>query len=323
MLHGGLRLSRARGRFELVRESLEQRTEVLAHGAAARACRRYFPGAGLPRRSHRDPGGCGSDSARTMRSRAATGCRATRVRPARVPHWRWEPTLVNLRSRAAPASTRRRRDGRRAAGDRRRPRRRGRTAHSSIPTPRRPARDLLDDGRVEVVAAWIALGGGASVLRFRTRVLVNAAGPWVDVGAHANARALARTPGRPDPDPLLRPSRGIHLVYPTLTRGHGLLLNSHAATARVCFVIPFAGMFAGRHHRGRSRLAAVAPPIGVSSLEEIRYLRAELASCAAGSPHHLPPHGAALGPVCCSPPPPSSWSVARRASTRWSTSVAC
>src|SRR5204862_6596896 len=84
----------------------------------------------------------------------------------------------------------------------------------------------------------------------------------------------ALKPGAPDPPPLLRPSRGIHLLYPPLTRGHALLLFARS-DGRVFFVIPFAD------HAlvGTTEIEVHSPPAPGAdqpTVEEVRYLRAEL-----------------------------------------------
>ncbi len=99
------------------------------------------------------------------------------------------------------------------------------------------------------------------------RVLVNATGAWSD----ATRRDLVRmrTPGAPDPAPRLAPSRGVHLVYPALTRSHAIL--SLAPDGRAWFVVPFAG----RSLVGTTETALASPPPDGSSapsIDEIRYL---------------------------------------------------
>src|SRR5262249_49809611 len=74
--------------------------------------------------------------------------------------------------------------------------------------------------------------------------------------------------------PLLRPSRGIHLVYPALTRGCGLLMRARG-DGRVFFVVPL-----GRHSLvGTTEVEVPSPPPAGSeraSADEIRYLHGEL-----------------------------------------------
>jgi glycerol-3-phosphate dehydrogenase len=109
--------------------------------------------------------------------------------------------------------------------------------------------------------------------RFVARAIVNASGAWADQLRTRFSRSL--TPGAPDPAPLLRPSRGMHLVFPALTRGHGLLLFA-PADDRVFFAVPFAG-----HTLVGTTEVEVASPIEPEALapdpEEVRYLRAALA----------------------------------------------
>jgi glycerol-3-phosphate dehydrogenase len=87
-------------------------------------------------------------------------------------------------------------------------------------------------------------------------------------------------PGRPDPAPILRPSRGVHLVFPALTRGHGVLLTARS-DGRVFFVVPFAGMSLV----GTTEAEVGSPPAPcerVPRVEEVRYLREELARALPG-----------------------------------------
>lgn len=125
------------------------------------------------------------------------------------------------------------------------------------------------EGGLDVLVAD-RLGGGEQT--FRGRLLVNAAGPWLDHVRLMLSRSLG--PGAPDPKPLLRPSRGVHLVYPRLTRGHGLLVFART-DGRVFFVVPFGD----RSLVGTTEVEVASPPPTTAfraSLEEIRYLRAEL-----------------------------------------------
>ena len=109
-------------------------------------------------------------------------------------------------------------------------------------------------------------------LHLRARRIVNATGAWADRTRTELLRML--TPGAPDPPRLLRPSRGTHLLYPALTRGHALLLL--AGDGRPFFVIPFAG----RSLVGTTEVEVDSPPGEAETaptLEEVRYLHAALA----------------------------------------------
>ena len=130
------------------------------------------------------------------------------------------------------------------------------------------ARDVLDATRFDVQA----------------RVVVNATGPWCDATRVQISRAMR--PGAPDPAPLLRPSRGTHLVYPALTRGHALLLTARS-DGRVFFVIPFAGLSLV----GTTEVETSSPPADASwqpTVDEVRYLRQELGR-ALPNAQRLPP----------------------------------
>jgi glycerol-3-phosphate dehydrogenase len=119
----------------------------------------------------------------------------------------------------------------------------------------------------------LARESGGGERRLTARVVVNAAGAWADDVRRRLVCSL--TPGAQDPLPLMRPSRGVHLVFPALTRGHGVLLTARA-DGRVFFVIPFAGMSLV----GTTEVEVASPPATPDlspSLDEIRYLRAELA----------------------------------------------
>ena len=66
----------------------------------------------------------------------------------------------------------------------------------------------------------------------RAKLLINATGPWVD-----RLRQMAS----PGIQPIVRPSKGIHLVYPDLGLKHALLLSS-ARDQRIFFLIPWKGL---------------------------------------------------------------------------------
>ena len=134
----------------------------------------------------------------------------------------------------------------------------------------------------EAIAARPAEGGTTDVLArdrlsgselaLRARVVINATGPWGDRTRAALLGSLR--PGSSEPAPLLRPSRGVHLVFPRLARAHGILLFART-DGRVFFVIPF-----GEHSLvGTTEVEVVSPLDDAAarpSVEEIRYLRAEL-----------------------------------------------
>jgi glycerol-3-phosphate dehydrogenase len=128
----------------------------------------------------------------------------------------------------------------------------------------------LESGAVEVLGHDRIAGFER---RLAGRVLINATGPWSD---RTRAELLSSLrPGAPDPEPVLRPSRGIHLVFPAFTQGHGVLWFARQ-DGRVLFVIPFGG-----HALVGTTEVEVASPIAgdalTPSVEEVRYLREELA----------------------------------------------
>jgi glycerol-3-phosphate dehydrogenase len=160
---------------------------------------------------------------------------------------------------------------------------------------------VMDDARLTVAVARDAAAHGATIhtytevtglkpqdgafeaiardrldgkeIRLSARVVINASGPWAD-----RTRAVllgSLRPGAPNLPPLLRPTRGVHLLYPALTRGHGILLFART-DGRVFFVIPF-----GDHSLVGTTEMEVSSPPGEQdtqpSVEEIRYLRIELA----------------------------------------------
>jgi len=143
------------------------------------------------------------------------------------------------------------------------------------------ARPGAEDGvppvsTVEVIGRDAIEGGERS---FRARAVVNAAGPWSDSVRRLLWRALK--PGTPEPEPILRPSRGVHLVYPAVTRGHALLVFA-ARDGRVMFAIPFGD----RTLVGTTEIEVSPLPTREAfrpSLEEVRYLRAELERVLPGS----------------------------------------
>lgn len=111
------------------------------------------------------------------------------------------------------------------------------------------------------------------------RVVVNATGAWVDgVRRWLIPRLASKTP---DVTPALAPSRGVHLIYPALTTGHGLLFFARS-DGRVLFVVPFGG----RSLVGTTEVAVASPPADEETrptVEEIRYLRREVAAVLPGA----------------------------------------
>jgi glycerol-3-phosphate dehydrogenase len=114
---------------------------------------------------------------------------------------------------------------------------------------------------------------GDADVTFTARAVVNATGPWADTTRRFLSGAL--TPGAPPPEPLLRPSRGVHLIYRSLTKGHGLLLTARA-DGRVFFVVPLADFSLV----GTTEVETPSPPPEDAfrpTIDEVRYLRRELA----------------------------------------------
>jgi glycerol-3-phosphate dehydrogenase len=75
------------------------------------------------------------------------------------------------------------------------------------------------------------LDGDTGVTEVRTRSVVNAAGPWLD---------QVRTLDDPDATPVLRPTKGVHLVVPRHRIGNRNAVVLHAVRdGRIFFVIPW------------------------------------------------------------------------------------
>ena len=143
------------------------------------------------------------------------------------------------------------------------------TYHEVVGARPGPAEGAPPIPTVEVIARDTVEGGERS---FLARFVVNATGPWSDGVRRLLWRALH--PGTPEPAPILGPSRGVHLVYPAITRGHGLLLLA-ARDGRVFFCVPFGE----RTLVGTTEFELPpfpSPDAFRPSLEEVRYLRAEL-----------------------------------------------
>lgn len=88
----------------------------------------------------------------------------------------------------------------------------------------------IQEGRVSGAVVEDRLGGARHEIR--ARVVVNAGGPWVD-----RLRRLSD----PSLRPLVRPSKGIHLLYPDLGLRHALVISSRK-DGRIFFLIPWRGM---------------------------------------------------------------------------------
>ncbi|MBI5167991.1 MAG: glycerol-3-phosphate dehydrogenase/oxidase [Candidatus Eisenbacteria bacterium] len=132
-------------------------------------------------------------------------------------------------------------------------------------------------GPVVEVSARDRLSGAD--LKLSARVIVNATGAWTDATRMQVLRMLR--PGAPDPAPLLRPSRGVHLVYPALTQRHGVVITA-ASDGRVFFVVPFAG----RSLVGTTEVEVASPPApgeAAPSVDEVRYLASEVARVLPGA----------------------------------------
>ena len=87
----------------------------------------------------------------------------------------------------------------------------------------------MEQGRVQGAEVEDAQGNGR--FSIRARQVVNATGPWAD-----QLRRLAD----PVAAAIVRPSKGIHLVYPSLGLRHALVLSSER-DGRIFFLIPWKG----------------------------------------------------------------------------------
>jgi glycerol-3-phosphate dehydrogenase len=160
---------------------------------------------------------------------------------------------------------------------------------------------VMDDARLAIAVARDAAAHGATILTRSTllsarpaagdvveitardhetreeyawaaRAIVNATGAWCDRTRRDLTRMLR--PGSPDPPRLLRPSRGVHLVYPALTRGHAVLALA-GSDGRAFFVVPFGG----RSLVGTTEVETESPPTTEQlepTLAEVRYLVREV-----------------------------------------------
>jgi glycerol-3-phosphate dehydrogenase len=112
-------------------------------------------------------------------------------------------------------------------------------------------------GRVRGVRAWDRLAGRN--LAINARQVLNATGPWGD--------AVRRLAGE-ETGPLLRPTKGVHLVAPDRGLGAAFLLL-HPTDGRVFFVIPWLG----KTLVGTTDTACDDPPDQVAATpEDVAYL---------------------------------------------------
>jgi len=93
----------------------------------------------------------------------------------------------------------------------------------------RVVRWVLESGRVSGAEIEDARSGNRAVIQAKR--VVNATGPWAD-----QVRRLAN----PQAKPLVRMSKGIHLVYPDLGLKHAILVSSER-DGRIFFLIPWKG----------------------------------------------------------------------------------
>ena len=264
MLHGGLRYLE-HGRFALVRESLAERLAVSRMAPSLTSPQRFLVPLYRGDRLHPWMLGLGLTAYDRLAGKRGLAPHAT-VRPPEA--LALEPDLARAGLRGAGLySDVVMDDARLAVAVARDAAAHGAEIHTY--TEVRAARPA-GDGTIELLAIDRVDGVERSVT---ARLVVNAAGPWADDVRRTLARSLV--PGSADPDPLLRPSRGVHLVYPALTRRHGLLAVARS-DGRVFFVVPF-----GAHCLvGTTEAETASPPPPAAwrpKLEEVRYLREELA----------------------------------------------
>jgi glycerol-3-phosphate dehydrogenase len=126
---------------------------------------------------------------------------------------------------------------------------------------------IIEQGKIVGAELKDALTGRSFPVR--ARVVINATGPWAD-----KLRQLAD----PQAKPIVRPSKGIHLVYPDLGFKHALLLSA-PKDDRVFFVIPWRGMsLIGTTDTDY----AGDPSAAAAESDDIEYLIRETNSCLPG-----------------------------------------
>jgi len=273
MLHGGLRYLE-HGAFSLVRESLEQRAEVARMAPALAQPRRFlvplFRGGRVSPLKLR-AGLTLYDWLAGARAMTPHGMLSTRDAQA------LEPGLETRGLRAAALySDVVMDDARLAVAVARDAAEHGAAIHTHCEVA--GAHPAPEGEGIELELRDHLAGGSFALV---CRCLVNATGPWTDATRRMLLRGLL--PGRPDPPPLLGPSRGTHLVFPAITNGHGLLVMAEK-DGRVMFAVPF-----GDHTLvGTTEVAVGTPPADAElrpSIDEVRYLRREIARVLPGAAH--------------------------------------
>lgn len=277
MLHGGLRYLE-QGHLGLVREALRQRTELL----------RMAPGLTLPCRFVVPV--YGGSRVGLLRLRAGLAlydmlAGRSRLEPAGVADAAEAARLVPGLARAGLLGAGLYSDGvmddaRLALAVARDAARHGArllTYHEVVDARRGDAgrvelalRDRLEDGD-----AGGAADSPAAPRAVRARVVLNATGAACDATRRWLLPRLGAGPGLAEAAPLLAPSRGVHLVYPELVDGTGLLFFARD-DGRVIFLVPCAG----RTLVGTTEVAVSSPPRPEdhhATLAEVRYLRREVA----------------------------------------------
>ena len=99
------------------------------------------------------------------------------------------------------------------------------------------------DGKITGVRTRDQVGGSDFIIH--ARQILNATGPWVDavmrmadVAASFQLADAGQVGNLPPPEPLLQPTKGVHLIVPE-RQTKGALLLLHPADGRVFFVIPW------------------------------------------------------------------------------------
>lgn len=138
-----------------------------------------------------------------------------------------------------------------------------------------PAEDLLHDarGRVRGALARDALGGGEP-FEVRAAAVVNATGPWSD--------ALRQKALGPDTRPLLRPTKGVHIVvdHARLPLRYAVVI-AHPQDGRILFAIPWGE----RTYLGTTDTDWQGDPARVAAdRADVDYLIAAAAACFPGFP---------------------------------------